>query len=130
MAETLALSTPVPTVVDPAATVDAVVSVYLNTTTDAAGRHIGTLDGYRPDHTLELALEYRMQLVPTTVGISAALERVFFDLNVGDDPAFVATPKAAVLQYRAAGHRSLSVGDVVEVHGSWYAVDRCGFRQV
>lgn len=130
MADTLALPTLAATAVDPAATIDTLVAVYLNTATDAARRPIGMLDGYHPAHTLELALEYRMPVVPTAVGISAALERVFFDLNVGDDPAFVSTPKDAVLRYRADGHRSLSVGDVVEMHGHRYAVDRCGFRQV
>ena len=57
-------------------------------------------------------------------------ERVFFDLNVGDDPTCEAKPKEAVLHYRERGHRSLSVGDVVEMLDGRYAVDRCGFRQI
>lgn len=33
----------------------------------------------------------------TTAGITAVLKQVFFDLDVGDDPAFMATSKEAVL---------------------------------
>ena len=124
--ETPALRAPA----DEAAVTDAVVVVYLTTTTDNAGRPLGIISGYQPAHILEPALTYRMSVLPTIAGIAAALEQVFFDLNVGDDPAFVATPKAAVLRYRACGHRSLSVGDVVEVLDKRYTVDRCGFRQI
>ena len=80
-----------------------------------------------PRTVLNLA---RVRALPTTAGINAALEQVFFDLNVGDDPAFADAPRAAVLQYRADGHRSLSVGDVVELFDRRYVVDRCGFRPI
>ena len=91
---------------------------------------MGILDGYQPGNTLERVLKYRVRALPTTAGINAALEQVFFDLNVGDDPAFADAPRAAVLQYRADGHRSLSVGDVVELFDRRYVVDRCGFRPI
>ncbi|MDH6284029.1 hypothetical protein [Prescottella agglutinans] len=116
------------TLPDASAVVVALAAVYLNTTKDGLGRPVGVLDGYQPGHTLERVLEYDIPALPTTAGINAALEQVFFDLNVGDDPAFVDAPKSAVLKYRADGYRSLSVGDVVELLGRRYAVDRCGFR--
>lgn len=111
--------------------VDAEVTVYLNTAVDGLGRHLGIIDGYRPSHTFERVLTYKVRTVPTVVGINAALEQVFFDLNVGDDPEFVANPKPEVLRYRRIeGRRSLSVGDVVELLGGRYAVARTGFQRI
>lgn len=46
--ETLALRAPA----DEAAVTDAVVVVYLNTTTDNAGRPLGIINGYQPAHIL------------------------------------------------------------------------------
>lgn len=120
MTETLALP-------ETSTMVDAIAVVYLNTTTDVSGRPKGFLDGYQPGDFLERVLEYRLPVLPTVAGINAALEQVFFDLNVGDDPAFAPVPKEAVLKYREAGNRSLSVGDVVEILDRRYAVARTGF---
>ncbi|GBF17429.1 hypothetical protein Br6_04835 [Rhodococcus sp. Br-6] len=124
MTDTLALTD---TPADDLTMVDATVVVHLNTSCDSAGRPKGFLDGYQPGDFLERALEYRLPVLPTVAGINAALEQVYFDLNVGDDPAFAPVPKEAVLQYRAAGNRSLSVGDVVEILDRRYAVARSGF---
>ncbi|MDT2006211.1 hypothetical protein FXW78_18645 [Rhodococcus opacus] len=63
--------------------VDAEVTVYLNTTVDGLGRPLGMIDGYRPSHTFERVLTYQVRTVSTVGGINAALEQVFFDLNVG-----------------------------------------------
>lgn len=116
---------------DTLTTIDAEVTVYLNTTVDEAGRHVAMIDGYQPGHTLEPVLTYKVRTVPTVAGINAALEEVFFDLNVGDDPEFVANPKLAVVWYRRMERRrSLSVGDVVELLGGRYAVARCGFQRL
>ncbi|NLU64941.1 hypothetical protein HCA61_22140 [Rhodococcus sp. HNM0563] len=115
---------------DPTA-VDAEVTVYLNTTVDGSGRPLGIIDGYQPSHALAPVLTYTVQTIPTVAGINAALEEVFFDLNVGDDPAFVANPKLAVVWYRRIERRrSLSVGDVVELLGRRYAVARSGFQRI
>lgn len=116
---------------DTLTTIDAEVTVYLNTTVDEAGRHVAMIAGYQPGHTFERALTYKVRTVPTVAGINAALEQVYFDLNVGDDPAFVETPKPEVLRYRRIeGRRSLSVGDVVELLGGRYAVARSGFQRI
>lgn len=49
-------------------------------------------------------------------------ERAFEMFNVGDP-----TSDITVRRYRNAGHRSLSVGDVVVVDGAAFGVDRFGW---
>ena len=107
------------------------VSVYLNTTEDWAGRPIGMMDGFQPEHTFAKAISYDTELagaVDKDKLIDIA-ERACFLFNVGDDPSF-GTPDELALQYRADGHRSLSVGDLVLVGESCLAVGRFGWDVV
>ena len=53
--------------------------------------------------------------------IKAALETVFEQLNI-DDP-----DQPWAIKYREAGHRSLSVGDVVAIGETAWAVAGCGW---
>lgn len=76
-----------------AAVVDTGVIVYLNTATYTLGRPVGVIDGYQSGHTLERAVIYRIPLLPNAVGISVTFEQLSFDLNVGDDRAFVEVQK-------------------------------------
>src|SRR5688572_20350565 len=50
---------------------------------------------------------------------------VFDLLNIGDDPDFD-TPDELAVQYRKAGNRSLSVGDVVGIDSRFYAINPSG----
>ena len=57
-----------------------------------------------------------------------ALVRKVFDLfNIGDDPAF-GVPDERAVQYRKAGNRSLSVGDVVGIGDRFYTFDGSAVR--
>lgn len=120
-------------------TVDAVVVVYLNTATDGLGRPVGMLDGYQPGHTLEQALEYRVRALPTTAGINAALEQVFFDLNVGDAPRSsmprrtlcCSTAPADTVRCRSGtSSRSSTAGTPSTGAGSAGSEGRTGKRQI
>lgn len=92
-------------------------------------------DGHRPADATESVFEFDLDTsgVPAPspeVFTSAVLERVYFLLNVGDDPDF-GTPHPAAVEYRRRHLRSLSVGDVVTLDGGeQWAVERCGFRPV
>jgi hypothetical protein len=64
------------------------------------------------------------------------LNDVFEQLNVGGE---IVPAEEYTLDYRAAGHRSLSVGDLVTIDGTdasflgfkaTYAVDKIGFKKV
>ena len=88
--------------------------------------------------TAELRLAAEFELEDLEVGSSfeghkieaavyAALEVVFKQLNVGGD-LLVATTWTE--KYRADGNRSLSVGDVVTIGESAYAVGRFGWDKV
>ncbi|MBN1172641.1 MAG: hypothetical protein JXA67_10755 [Micromonosporaceae bacterium] len=102
------------------------VRAYLNTTQDANGLPLGMLDGYQPGHELTLVFE---TTAPATDDDLTVCEQVFRLLNVGDDPEF-GTPDPRALEYRFKGHRSLSVGDVVDVDGRYYACARFGFTAI
>lgn len=102
------------------------VNVYHNVTVDPVGRPLGMLDGYREGHRLVLVTQFEMDGGAVD---NSTLEEVFRLLNVGDDPEF-GTPDPRAVAYRAAGNRSLSVGDVVQVDGEWFAVDRFGWTPI
>lgn len=56
---------------------------------------------------------------PTKTAVESALETIFEQLNI-DDPT-----ETWALQYRLAGNRSLSVGDVVRIgETAWAVADR------
>lgn len=59
---------------------------------------------------------------PSEAAITATLETVFEQLNI-DDPT-----ESWALKYRLAGHRSLSVGDVVCIGETAWAVDISGWQ--
>lgn len=50
-------------------------------------------------------------------------EEAFTLFNVGHDPEF-GTPDLRAVEYRAAGNRSLSIGDVVAINGRFHALTR------
>lgn len=87
-------------------------------------------DRYIPGMTHDEALENQ------ELYVNDILNYVFEQLNVGGD----VVPAAPFTEdYRAAGHRSLSVGDLVtldDTENSWagfrgtYAVERFGFKKV
>ncbi|GGM24097.1 hypothetical protein ACFFX1_10180 [Dactylosporangium sucinum] len=103
------------------------VRAFLNMAKDALGRPLGMLDGYATGHALALAFETTVMRSPE--GDLAICEQVFCTLNVGDDPEF-GTPDARAVAYRAQGHRSLSVGDVVAIDQRFYACARFGFKPI
>jgi hypothetical protein len=88
-----------------------------NNLTTAALRLAASFDLDPPQHSVSLS----------PVLITGVLEAIFEQLNVGGDlvPATDWT-----VAYRAAGNRSLSVGDVVVLGELAYAVERFGFRAV
>lgn len=105
------------------------IQVFLNTSHDG-------YDGFRNQYSppsVRLALKFELDDtithklydgVPVT-----ALERVFEQLNVGGQPGFPAAEPWCV-EYRHNGNRSLSVGDVVVVGGTAYAVDSFGWHSI
>lgn len=102
------------------------VTVYLNQATDEAGRSRSMFTGYQAGDPLKEALTYT---VSSRRGVGALLEQVFFDLNVGDDPLMASEVRDEIRRYRARRNRSLSIGDVVEIHSTRrrYVVAPCGF---
>src|SRR3954469_22676817 len=104
------------------------VRAYLTTAESPAGIPLGMLHGYKPGHDLTLAFS---TAIMATGEDATICEQVFRLLNVGDDPEFNAVVDPRAVAYRAQGHRSLSIGDVVSISGHardrWYAVARTGF---
>ena len=103
------------------------VRAYLNTTESPDGIPVGMLYGYESGHDLTLAYN---TTIMATMPDDAICEQVFRLLNVGDDPEFNAVIDPRATTYRAQGHRSLSVGDVVAINHRWYSVDRVGFSAI
>ncbi len=101
------------------------VRIYHNVSQDELGRSLSMLDGYTEGDPLVLVAEYDAPTFSTAGAIDAAW-RVF---NVGDDPEF-GIPDPTAVEYRKRGNRSLSVGDVVEVEGDFYAIDNVGQRLI
>lgn len=112
------------------------VKVYLNTSTDELDRPVGILDGYDPAHSFEQVAQWIDTTTPddrpiTLTDLHTIADHAFFLFNVGDDPAMTGgAPDPRAIAYRAAGHRSLSVGDLVIVGETALAVASCGFDPV
>lgn len=79
------------------------VKVYINEAPELFSRLPGSSGGYQAGDPLRLAVEYSVE----GNGIYGALEGAFYLFNEGHPT------QAEVARYRAAGNRSLSVGDVV-----------------
>lgn len=101
------------------------VRVYHGIATDDQGRSIGMVDGYRDGHPVVLVFTHRIE------GRSHAyvLQELYRLLNVGDDPEF-GTPDPAAVEYRQRGNRSLSMGDVIEIDDTFYAVRDTAWEQL
>lgn len=104
------------------------IQVFLNTSCAAAGF------GFRNDlseSSVYLAARFELEdkyISKLSAGVPiAALEVVYSQLN--DDPA-KPWAKPWATQYAQAGHRSLSVGDVVVIGEVPYAVAAFGFQQI
>jgi hypothetical protein len=106
------------------------IRVYHNVARDPAGRPLGMLDGYAPDHPVALVAELHL---PTTgvapMDAASTLATVFRLFNVGDDPEF-GTPDPHAIEYRSRGNRSLSVGDVVAVGDRHFACARISWDPI
>lgn len=92
--------------------------VYLNESRDS-------YLGFDP-MTAQLRLVARF-LIPapeSAAALTAALEDIYVQLNVGGELVAAAD---YTLEYRAAGHRSVSVGDVLVIGESAFTVARFGF---
>lgn len=69
--------------------------------------------------------ELQASLENKKLRVESVLNTVYEQLNVGGTELLEATEWTE--DYRAAGNRSLSIGDVVIVDGSVYTVERFGF---
>jgi hypothetical protein len=97
--------------------------VFLNTSRDS-------YRGFGTDAQLHKAAEF--ELAPEIMALRdgqpiRALEHVFEQLNVGGD---IVPATDWTRDYRAAGYRSLSVGDVVVLGETAHAVGRFGWERV
>lgn len=102
------------------------VKVYLNEGPD----HIfGFRHEFANSPALQLAAEFDLTAVHITSreDVRAVLATVFEQLNIGGDLVAATEWTAA---YRSAGHRSLSVGDVVVLGESAFAVAEFGFEPI
>ncbi|GAC1527411.1 MAG: hypothetical protein NVS3B1_17670 [Marmoricola sp.] len=105
------------------------IQVFHNVAKDAEGRPLGFF-GYQPSQALvEVAHVDVGGIEVNGGGLYGALDRVFYLLNVGDDPEF-GTPDPQAVAYRARRNRSLSVGDVCVIEGVAFAVASFGFEPV
>jgi hypothetical protein len=105
------------------------IRAYHNVAVDSVGRPLGILDGYRPEHPVALVFETDIPIKVETP--AEAVEIVWMLLNVGDlvgGDDF--TPDRRAVTYRERGNRSLSVGDVVEIDGQFYAAGQMGFNSL
>lgn len=104
------------------------VKVYLN---EGPGRFINyevTMAQLRLAAEFEIDPEFYFTLLKTPQGrIDAILGMIFEQLNVGGE--FV-TATEWTTKYRANRNRSLSVGDVVTLDETAWAVQSFGFRQI
>ncbi|MDN5757920.1 MAG: hypothetical protein L0H59_05220 [Tomitella sp.] len=96
-----------------------VATIFHNAAVDDEGRQLGVF-GYQPGQPM--ALVFRAGLPDSLTG-AKALESLFEEFNIGDD-------RPAGGAYRTVyGLRSLSVGDIVELDGTYYACGSCGWSQ-
>lgn len=78
--------------------------------------------------TKAAAYEAVMDAPASQAGLFKVAEQAFFLFNVGDDPDFTnGQPDPRAVAYRKAGHRSLSVGDMVLVGETAVACGRFGW---
>lgn len=100
------------------------VTVWLNTTTDPEGRHLGMVRGYKPEDTLELGISYVTTADDDPVRLA---EDAFAAFNGHPN-----TPDHddMVEAWYGSRRRSLSVGDVVAVGDRRYSVDSCGWTEL
>jgi len=97
------------------------VAVYLNDARDS-------FLGFDPAQAqLRLVARFTIPAPRDARAAMGALEDVYVQLNVGGE---LVEPCAYTVDYRAAGHRSLSVGDVVVIGETAFAVARFGFDPV
>lgn len=96
------------------------VSVFHNVFRDADGRGVGFL-GYAPSHPMTNVFTYKGVARPGA-SVEAILENAFKMFNIGEEGTAAA--------YRARNLRSLSVGDIVSVDGTYFAIEPLGFRQL
>lgn len=80
--------------------------------------------GYEYGHRLIEVFAYRLGNRFTDL---ASCDLAYHLFNVGHDPEF-GEPHPFAMAYRMAGHRSLSVGDVVQVDSRFYACESSGWR--
>jgi hypothetical protein len=99
------------------------VAAYHNVALDPAGRHQGILDGYQIEHPVSLVFATEV----SEQDHEAACDEVWRLLNVGHDPAR-GTVDPVAARYRQRGNRSLAVGDVIAVDGSFYACSAVGWQ--
>lgn len=103
------------------ATNDATVVVYLNDSRDS-------MLGFDPTTAqLHPATRFTLPAPTDSQAMRAMLESIYLQLNVGGD---IVTATAYTERYRSEGNRSLSVGDVVVIGETAFAVARFGFDTV
>jgi hypothetical protein len=89
------------------------------------------LFGYEPGHRVAPVFAAQMPADDP----DEVCEAVFILLNVGDNPP-TGTPDSRAVDYRRAGHRSLSKGDVIAISAdtqarpTYYCVDSAGFTEL
>jgi len=94
------------------------VEILLNRATDAEGRSIAMMDGYTNGDPLEVVISYDACNYPSDTEI---LNSAYAMFNRGA-PQFVGDD--------AYQERSVSVGDVIRVFETYYAVESVGFSAV
>lgn len=99
-------------------------SIYHNTTKDEQGRLLGMVDGYEPGHLLTKVYELDAR---DGAHWAAALAYAYDVFNVGHEAT---PPNRDAVGYRARDNRSLSIGDVVEIEGTWYACMPVGWGEI
>jgi hypothetical protein len=92
------------------------VTVYLNEG-GLSWSPIGRLFGYTPGDVLRKVIEYEESGPDREI-----LERAFFEFNESTGPL--------AAEYRKGRNRSLSVGDVVSVGGTWFSCETVGWKRI
>lgn len=96
----------------------AAVTIYLNESADA-------VLGFDPATArLRIAARFTVAAPSSAQDAAASLEQIYTQLNIGGD---VVAATDYTRDYRAAGNRSLSMGDVVVLGETAFTVARFGF---
>lgn len=101
------------------------VRIYHNVAEDSDGRRTGWFGYKNEDPIVHVATWW----TTTVDNDNAVLSKAFEIFNVGDDPEFGPVNPVALV-YRERKNRSLSVGDVVQVEGSFYACESVGWKRI